>query len=286
MKLSEDVLKTTEKVRIEELVGKKDPLSQARKEYKFLVPTKHLKEIIEKIDDEFLCTSHKEGLFFHYESTYFDTPDLLFFNNHRRGRPNRIKVRVREYKSGVKSSFIECKKKYKGTYTQKDRKKIGENPTKNWDTGVLENECIVKNLKKYNLTPKDLEQSMHIKYKRIFMVAKDFSKRITIDFDIECVDKKKRTTRIIPEYCVFEVKEEGIPKQIMRILRKNYKIRRGPFSKYCISMCTLNPDVRKNRWKQTLKYNIPIVENERLHRSIKRTTEIIKPKKKTCAYQT
>lgn len=284
MKLSEGILEKMEKVRIEDLLGRKDPLSKARKEYKFLVPLKHLEQIMGDLCKEFFCTSHKEGVFFHYESTYFDTPDLFFFNKHRKGKPNRVKVRVREYKSGVRNSFVECKKKYKGTYTRKDRKKIGENPTTDWDIRVLKEECIRSNLKKYNLIPEDLEQTMHIKYKRIFLIEKDFNKRITIDFDIQCTDNKNGSTKIIPEYCVFEVKEEGIPKQIMRILRRNYNVRRGPFSKYCVSLCTLNPEVKKNRWKQVLKCNMPSLEGDRCHRSIKSRKKTLKHVKTPCVY--
>ena len=255
MRLIEEALNKLDKINIKDLIGRKDPLSKARKEYKFLVPLKVLPQVIEELKEDFICSTHDEGAFFSYTSTYFDTEDLSFFNAHRRSKPNRIKVRIREYKSGVRNAFVECKKKSKGIYSQKDRKKIGENPTINWTREVLGEDCIVGNLECHRLCHEDLEQTMHIEYKRIFLMGKNFTKRVTIDFEIKCTNHRKESTQIIPGYCIFEVKEEGIPKKIMQKLRRNYKVRQQGFSKYCISMCTLNPEVKSNRWKQTLKHN-------------------------------
>jgi hypothetical protein len=255
MRLIEEALNKLDKINIKDLIARKDPLSKARKEYKFLVPLKTLPEILAELKEDFFCSTHDEGDFFSYASTYFDTEDLSFFNTHRRSKPNRIKVRIREYKSGVRNAFVECKKKRKGIYSEKDRKKIGENPTINWTREVLGEDCIVGNLECHSLRHEDLEQTMHIEYKRIFLIAKDFTQRVTIDFEINCTGKEDKSAKIIPEYCVFEVKEEGIPKKIMQNLRRKYKIRQQGFSKYCVAMCTLNSEVKKNRWKQTLKHN-------------------------------
>ncbi len=256
MKLIDEALSDIEKINIKDLIKRKDPLSKARKEYKFLIPIKLLPKIIETLKDDFFCSSHDEGVFFSYTSTYFDTPTLSFFNDHRCSKPNRIKVRIREYKSGVKNAFVECKKKRKGIYSEKDREKIGKNPTTEWSKEVLGADCITKNLGKYSSFKDNLCQTMYIEYKRIFLVAKDLSSRITIDFEVKCTDKSDKSAEIIPEHCIFEIKQEGIPKKIMQILRRTYKIRRTGFSKYCISMCTLNPNVKKNKWKQILKHNL------------------------------
>src|SRR5690606_37665419 len=55
-----------------------------------------------------------------YETCYFDTPDLLTFHEHIRGRRPRVKLRIRHHLDR-RRSFLEVKRKTNGGKTEKVR---------------------------------------------------------------------------------------------------------------------------------------------------------------------
>ena len=64
--------------------------------------------------------------FSEYESLYFDQEDFKFYNDHHRGKSNRLKIRIRKYKSNG-LAFLEVKKKAQRTnHKIKDKIKILE----------------------------------------------------------------------------------------------------------------------------------------------------------------
>lgn len=250
MSLKNDILSGLNKIALKDYLKRKDPLFSGRREYKFLVPLSLIPHLLEYLKEDFKCLEHEEGGIFLYNSVYYDSENMKFFNMHRQKKFNRLKIRIREYKSGKKGKFIERKTKTKGTYTSKKRSKIDSQ----FDD-FMAKQFITDGINHYGLKKEDLSEKIHIDYKRIFMVSKDFKRRVTIDFDIKAKDTNGGKASLIPNYAVFEVKQEGLPKEIMKFLRRNFKIRRQGFSKYCIATCMLIDNVKKNKWKQTLKYN-------------------------------
>ncbi len=250
MSLKNNVLSSLNKIALKDYLKRKDPLFKGRREYKFLVPLDLIPHILEYLKEDFKCLEHEEGGIFLYNSVYYDSENMSFFNMHRQKKLNRLKIRIREYKSGKKGKFIERKTKTKGTYTSKKRSKIDSQ-----FEDFMSKQFITDGINHHGLKRDDLSEKVHIDYKRIFMVSRDFKCRVTIDFDIEANDLNGKKAQLIPNFAVLEVKQEGLPKEIMRFLRRNFKIRRKGFSKYCVATCMLFDNVKKNKWKQTLKYN-------------------------------
>ncbi|MBT3864533.1 VTC domain-containing protein [Candidatus Peregrinibacteria bacterium] len=247
MSFTDGIFGKMESIPIEEVLKFKDPLAKFRREYKFLIPRRILGEVLGYLADDFYYSRSGENSVCHYKSVYYDTDDYKFFRQHRQGKFNRIKVRTREYGNRISSTFVECKMKVRGMRTQKDRSPI--------DTfaGVLDKDFIHDKLSSYGLTVDDLTKETIIRYNRIFLISKDFKRRVTLDFDIYAKNKGGGEVEIVPEYCVLEVKDHRYPKEVGAFLKRTYGIRRTGFSKYCVSLCVLNDSLKRNKWKQILK---------------------------------
>ncbi|MBI4235484.1 VTC domain-containing protein [Candidatus Peregrinibacteria bacterium] len=250
MKCTKALVKNLQTLALQDFFKKRDPLSSSRKEYKFLIPMETLPEIIKFLKKDFLAITDKSNYIHKYLTFYYDTPDYKFFHLHRQGKYNRIKIRIREYQTLMCNSFIECKRKIKGKKTKKYRVKIT-----NQDKDVLNQNFIKKNLARHNLTKDNLKNTLQIGYSRIFLLAKDFSKRLSLDFNLKARNEKNEKINIMPKHVILEIKAKTVPKKIITYLKREHKIRQSGFSKYCIGLCLLNKELKSNKWKQVLKYH-------------------------------
>lgn len=247
-----DSLVRIEKLDLNEYIKRKDKLAASRKEYKFLIPREDLSVVLDfLVDDFYLCVNGDGNKMIHtYKNHYFDTDDYKFFKMHRQGKYNRLKVRIREYKSQSKDRFLECKRKVKGIRTIKDREMISD-----MEVFSLDQEHVREPLAKYDIHPNELEEKITMLYHRLFFVAKDHSMRLTIDFNIKSSNKHGKQVDLVPDYCILEVKSASYPKRIVKFMKDKLKVRETGFSKYCVSVCMLEDTVKKNKWKQVLKLN-------------------------------
>jgi hypothetical protein len=252
MYLIEEIFQNFEKIHISEMIRNKDPLMKKRREFKFLVKREFVPKIAEFLSQNFTLSTHSDGILFSYKNDYFDTDDYVFFNKHRCGKPNRLKVRVRKYESGDKKNFMEFKQKIKGVFTEKERFEISE---KTEEILIFDNEKTLKILEKFRIKKEEISRKITTTYKRIFLVSKDLKTRITFDLDLSAQFKNGKKVELFQEYFIMEIKDLNTPKNIMQFLKKNFKIRQTNFSKYCISLCALNQDFKSNKWKQILKLN-------------------------------
>jgi len=233
---------------LEKILQKKDELFSTRKEFKFIIPLDKLSPVINFLQQDFFCSHFGEDFIFKYHNIYFDSSDFKFFRLHSQGKYNRIKIRTREYKNGAINKFLECKRKVKGAKIKKERQRIISD---NLDL-IPSFPFIKKELKKYNLKPSDLKNKTEISYDRINFVSKDFKKRVTLDFDI-WAQKNSKKVPIAANFFILEVKSEKFPKKIVQFLLRNYKIKEEKFSKYCVSLCVLEKNLKRNKWKTILK---------------------------------
>lgn len=250
MKCIKDPLKEFTELPLQEFFKRRDPLSENRKEFKFLLPLNIIPDLLEFLKSDYFLITEDGNPVHKYRTLYFDTDDFKFFNLHRQGKYNRIKIRIREYKTLQVNSFMECKRKVKGRHTHKFRVQI-----ENADPNALQQKFILENLAKYNLQPKDLRNNLTISYDRIFLLSKDRKRRVSIDYDISATSDKAEPTDVIPDYAVLEIKDDNTPKKIINYLKRKHSIRQTRFSKYCVSLCLLEDKIKKNKWKQVLKYH-------------------------------
>ena len=85
-----------------------------RVDTKFAISEKDFKNVFVNLKDEYNVLEVNNDKYSEYESLYFDQSDLIFYKDHHRGKANRLKIRIRKYKSN-ELSFLEVKKKTQRT---------------------------------------------------------------------------------------------------------------------------------------------------------------------------
>lgn len=184
--------------------------------------------------------------YFSYENNYFDTNDLLFYKDHHNGYANRIKVRSRRY---VESdlSYFEIKKKEKVNRTNKIRLSIDKIISEINE----EKKELVQSYTRKNLN--DLKLILKNNFKRITLVNKDFTERVTLDFNLHFSDNNNEVN--FEKIIVLEVKQSKSTQisPLVSFLREN-NTREHSFSKYIFGVISLKPNMKKNNF-------LPIIKN-------------------------
>lgn len=114
------IVKNIDGLKFVNIQNKEDSLFLSRTDYKFIIPLNLITDTINYLKKDFFCHKYKENCIFQYHNIYFDTDDFKFFNLHRQGKYNRIKIRVRNYKTGKKIAILSAKK---STKVKKQEKK-------------------------------------------------------------------------------------------------------------------------------------------------------------------
>ena len=182
---------------------------------------------------------------FDYESTYFDTPDHRMFYDQHRGKPNRNKIRRREYMySGL--TFMEVKCKNGQGRTVKERVKMKKDD-EHFTTKTSEFIQKVCPFRAHELEPKLVNS-----FTRYTLVHKYEQERLTIDLNLRFRDEKGGAAGY-PFLVIAEVKRDGCASNstIVQIMKKN-TIRATGMSKYCLGIILLNPGLKHNNFKPKL----------------------------------
>jgi hypothetical protein len=156
---------------------------------KFLLKKEQLKGILEWLKDDFKVLEIAWNKVFSYDNIYMDTDKYLFYNQHQEKYKSRTKIRTRYYQDN-NLAFFEYKQKDNGI-TRKFRYQF---PTKEhwimtkWKKRFFEWvwQSIYEDKKAPEITP-----SIKTEYKRITLVSKEWSERLTIDFDIRTKNLRK-----------------------------------------------------------------------------------------------
>lgn len=196
------------------------------------------------------CTNHYAVLDINgsrisrYETDYYDTKELHFYRVHHAGHMNRHKIRVRRYPDTA-TGFLELKRKTNKGITFKTRKKLDFFSTTQLS---LTEEPLFNELSTQSNEP--LMVSAEIKYQRITLVSLHSAERVTIDLFLEF--KHEHKTVALPGFVVAEVKQEKSSSSFFTQLMKQEGLRAGAMSKYCMAICFLYAQAKKNRFKPYL----------------------------------
>ena len=181
----------------------------------------------------------------HYQTLYFDTPDWLLFRQHHAGAGTRYKVRSRAY---VEShlSFLEVKRKHPATRrTVKNRR---------FTPALLAGLDGAAQDFVHGFCPLDagrLEARLGNTFTRVTLVSTVCCERLTLDFDIRFqTDQAASSLRGL---VIAEVKQERLTRgsDWMRVMRA-LRTRPAGFSKYCVGVTLLCPEVKSNHFKPKL----------------------------------
>jgi len=179
---------------------------------------------------------------FRYKTVYFDTPDLLFYNQHVTGKLNRAKVRLRTYETNG-LSFLEVKQKSNKGRTSKSRieKELGDM------NHFQQSQEFLAELISANANT--LKAVINSGFTRITLVNLSKAERITIDYNI-CWNNLRGDCVKMPFLAIAEIKSEkstSLSPFFQEL--KELGIRSTGFSKYAIGMALVNGVSKQNNLK-------------------------------------
>jgi len=179
-----------------------------------------------------------------YETNYFDTSGLFFYNQHVTGRPERMKVRFRTYKITDKT-FLEVKKHTRKNRTVKWRIENQFPAESELDSAA---ESFLKPF--IPVMHHYLKFSVSNSFRRITLAGPDEDERITIDYDLKFSDQKGKSVNM-PWLAIIEHKKnKAFSGSKLTGILKSQMIRPAGFSKYCVGVSLLNENARTNGLKE------------------------------------
>jgi hypothetical protein len=234
-----------------------------RKDSKYVFSVMHVPQLLEEASRYYRILEIETFRSHNYQTFYFDTSDLDMYFMHHSGRVNRHKIRFRKYGSSD-IMFLEVKEKNAKGVTIKNRMR-SENST----ASILSREEEFLS----QFTPYEDEKMIPVlenSFNRITLVSPDQSERITLDYDLGFSSLETEESVEIPGIAIAEIKYtdhlSGSP--FHASLRKAGIVSR-PFSKYCIGMAMLHPELKQNLFKEKVRYVRKI--NDKYLESINRT---------------
>lgn len=226
-----------------------------RTDTKFVFSVSRLPGLINLIDGSYRVLEIEHLRTFPYITTYFDTPEYLFYNQHITGKLERYKIRYRRYEA-TGTSFLEIKKK---TNTRRTIKCRIEN---NLLPGSFD-DSAVNFIREHSPINSMLIKPVIInRFTRATLIRLESKERITIDFNISFSEITHGRQIEMPYLTIVELKKEsGTPRSPFNNLIKQLGIYPTGFSKYCIGSAILIDVQRKNRIKPKLLL-LNSIENE------------------------
>lgn len=228
-----------------------------RVETKYVFHERRLAGILAALTAEYRVLEINEGRLNHYRTLYFDTADFALFRRHQGGGRNRYKVRSRSY-IDTDLSFLEVKHKVKQNRTVKNRIRTADFVDRlTSETSDFLSAHLPPNT--WRLTPK-----LWNEYTRITLVSKHNPERVTLDLNLHFQRGEK--TIALPGIVIAEVKQPGaaVDSAFVRLMRE-LVIRPSGFSKYCIGVSMLYPDVKHNHFKPTLRLVGKLIQGGEYH---------------------
>lgn len=210
-----------------------------RTDTKFVTSIDKLMQLLQMAGDEYLVQEIDGKRNMSYATIYYDSEDYAFYNAHHDGHAGRQKVRVRSYVDSLQS-FLEIKTK--------------DNHGKTYKSRISANDALAQGFLRQNLhlDPQLLEQKIENSFRRITLVNKAKTERLTIDTDLSFQNLTTGLKCSLPQLAIIELKRDGLqPSPILPMLRK-LRIHPRGFSKYCIGEALTNPSLRTNRMKPRL----------------------------------
>ncbi|MCX4665538.1 VTC domain-containing protein [Streptomyces sp. NBC_01381] len=231
----------------------------ARYDNSYLVPVEIFEDLAALLTDPrrpsgpFRALSIGGKRWFGYHSTYYDTPELLTFHEHRQGRRLRYRIRERLYQDSGERQF-EIKLKSGRGETVKHRQRLeGDDHVldaarQGYLAGVLRGSYGIE-------APGGLTKALVTEYQRATFVAD--GQRVTCDAGLVVRDMATgRTVEADRGLVLVETKTQGHLTEADRVLHR-YGVRAADFTKYCGGFAALRPELGINRWARAVRTAFP-----------------------------
>lgn len=225
-----------------------------RSDTKYLMSSSLVPELLQRLSRTYRILEIDATRAMPYSTTYLDTSDFLFYNQHMTGREQRCKVRYRTYQA-TGETFLEIKKRNNKGRTIKKRI-ISLIPSDG-----IPDETAATFLSAHIDNGSSLVPVLTSYFHRITLAGDNPPERVTIDFDISYRNNED-TRSELPQIAVVELKRDKLAgySPVGETLKK-LGIRQTGFSKYCIGASLLYDLPRRNLIKPKLLL-INKIENE------------------------
>ena len=201
-----------------------------RYDTKFIMERSAIDQFLTQTSTNFAVLEIADQSAFTYQTTYFDTPDLLLHRDHAQGRSRRIKVRARHYVESNRTR-LEVKAKLGNGQTHKTlfegRSSVGSAEISLIDTAISQ----IYPTSRYAQLGSHLTQSAVTTFKRSTLINRDSIERITIDSSL-LLDSNAKQVALAPGLVLVEVKSTHPISETVRQLRRQ-GFHPTSFSKYC-----------------------------------------------------
>lgn len=221
-----------------------------RVDTKFLVTTEQLVEILDRIHGRYFVQFNEGRRIADYNTLYYDTDDLKMYIAHHNRKLNRQKLRARIY---VDSGIAFCEIKNKNNKGRTKKKRIPMNPSDFNDMlSRDENRSFVSELLHYDVN--SLSPVLENKFTRITLVNVEKTERLTIDMNVNLINRVTGKSACIPNLVIIELKQDGLCPSYFRDVLLDLRIKQKRISKYCLGTFLTNPDAKANRFRRKMRY--------------------------------
>jgi len=224
-----------------------DEMSQVklmnRVDTKYVVPLRMLPLILEKAKNEYRVQEIEGKRITDYDTLYYDTSSLDMYLMHHNRRLHRQKVRVRTY---VDSSltFLEIKNKNNKGRTKKKRIQVPPSTPP-----ADESETVQNFMSRYCwYEPHTLCPVLYTRFRRITLVNKAMTERLTIDMDVQWKNVRTGGQCPLGKVAVLEIKRNGNVPSPMTVILRELRLNPLKVSKYCMGIVCTDPAVKNNRF--------------------------------------
>lgn len=180
-----------------------------------------------------------------YETVYFDDAWDSAYHSHRRGKPNRFKVRTRTYLSSG-DTFLEVKHRQRSGRSYKER------------IALTDARCLKSPQVQQWLAPRHplgpLSPKLAVRFHRVTLVDHSRTERVTLDLGLNFRGAQECSNNAASNTVIIEVKQSAFqPGSAMVRALREHGIRPTSFSKYCVGRALSTPELKTNRFKATLR---------------------------------
>lgn len=210
-----------------------------RTDIKFFGRVSDLERILPGLEQHYAVIRVDSGCAADYRSTYFDTPDLRCYHDHRRGRRLRHKVRIRHY-ADRSLTYLEIKSKKNAKVTDKHRLQLP------YGQGELDDAGRAFLAKHCDLPVDRLAVTLDNHFKRISLIGITTGERVTIDIELGFTFGERKAS--FDGLVVIEVKQHPYdPRSPVMNALHHAGMHERSLSKYTTAIAELAPGVARNR---------------------------------------
>ena len=248
---------------IEESVSCLSPISLAemgsvklmnRIDTKYVVPTHLLPIILDAAKEDYFVQEIDSKRVASYDTMYYDTVTLDMYLRHHNRQLVRQKIRVRNYVD-TQQTFLEVKRKNNKGRTKKKRVEVPGFDIQSDTLGISKKGTWTVEqfiAQKSNYRWAELIPHLRTKFRRITLVNKAMTERLTIDFDLAWDNVITNESKTYDGLSIIELKQDGHIHSLMTNIMLNFRVHPMKISKYCIGTVLTTSGLKHNRFKTKL----------------------------------